>query len=130
MRRSSETHSLAQGKITTQLRLRISLRSDNSIHNIIRRDISRIIGCHIQCHHGDYCVYYQLDWWGQRNVDMHLLAKSLMYTRRQQQHNNKLIGISKAEGFAVIVHKVKISGNYVKLIHDLIQGNRLLKYWN
>ena len=40
---------------------------------------------HVSGYQDDYCVYEQLNWWGQRNVDMDLLAKSMMYAKRTKK---------------------------------------------
>ena len=39
------------------------------------------------------------------------------------------MSVSGGEGFASIINKVKVSGNYVNTIHDLIQGQALMQYW-
>ena len=56
----------------------------NSINIITRNDKTKIIGSHVSSHQDDYCFYGQLDWRGQRNVDMDLLSKLLMYDRHQR----------------------------------------------
>ena len=51
----------------------------NAINNIRRKSIIKITGRHIPAHQDKYCIYENLDWWSQRNVDMDFLVKSLMY---------------------------------------------------
>ena len=53
----------------------------NPINKITTATNFEVIGRHVYGHQDENCVYEQLDWWGQRNVDMDLLAKSLMYDR-------------------------------------------------
>ena len=57
----------------------------NPINNSIRSNKIRVTGQYVRVHQDDYCVYKELDWWEQRNIDMDLLAKSLMYERRRKK---------------------------------------------
>ena len=81
-------------------------------------------------HQDKHCVYEQLDWWGQRNVDMDLLAKSLMFARRKKGIKNVGYGISSHELFGVIINRTKITGGFINAIHDTIQGLKIMEYWN
>ena len=31
--------------------------------------------------------------------------------------------------FAIIVNKIKVRGNYINTIHDLVQGDAIMTYW-
>ena len=61
----------------------------NAINHIRKHSIIKIKGRHIPAHQDDYCIYEKLDWWSQRNIDMDLLAKSLIYQRRKLKITNK-----------------------------------------
>ena len=63
-------------------------------------------------------------------MDMDLLAKSLMYDSRQRQIISNHIGISDFDSFAVIIDIIKVTGDYVNTIHNIIQGENIMKYWN
>ena len=35
--------------------------------------------------------------------------------------------VSDGEDFAIIINKTKVSGNYINTIHDMIQGQAIIK---
>ena len=43
---------------------------------------------------------------------------------------NTNLSFSKAERIGIIINKVKVTCSYINTIHDLIQGEKLLRYWN
>lgn len=45
------------------------------------------------------------------------------------EEGNKNKEFSKAERIGIIINNVKVTGNYINTIHDLIQGGKLLRYW-
>ena len=92
----------------------------NSINKITSNAQFDVICRHVHGHQDKHCVYEQLDWWGQRNVDMDLLAKSLMYARRKSKEKNTGIAISDHEIFGVIINRTNISGGFINTIHDTI----------
>ena len=92
----------------------------NSINNIKRSNKLKITGLHISTHQDDYCIYENLNWWEQRNVDMDTLSKTLMFDRRQRKIINNQYAISRGEGFAIIIDKQKVIGHYINTIHDKI----------
>ena len=60
-------------------------------------DITKVKGRHVPDHQNDYCMYEYLNWWGQRNVDMDLLEKNLMYDRRTRTLLNTRISTGGGE---------------------------------
>ena len=60
-----------------------------SINKIIRSNKIRITGLHVRVHQDYYFFYEEINWWEQRNVDMGLLAKSVMYEKRSTKFKNK-----------------------------------------
>ena len=52
-----------------------------------------------------------------------------MFEQRQRQKRNNHMSISSGKGFAIVINKVKVSGNYINTIYDMIQGHSLIKYW-
>ena len=38
------------------------------------------------------------------------------------------MSVSDGEGFAIIINKTKVSGNYINTIHYMNQGQALIKY--
>ena len=101
----------------------------NAMNYIFRTSVLKIRGRHIPSHQTDSCIYENIDWWGQRNDDMDWITKSLMSEKRRLKNNNSQLSVSAGEGFAIIINKVKLSGNYINTIHDIIQGNAIIKYW-
>ena len=69
----------------------------NSIKIINRNENIEIIGRRITGHQDDYCMYEKLNWRGQRNVDMDILAKSQCMTCIKDKKNH--IGIPYFESF-------------------------------
>ena len=57
----------------------------NPINKICSKVKFNIVGRHVPGHQDEHCVYELLDWWGQRNVDMDILVKSLMFARRKSK---------------------------------------------
>ena len=102
----------------------------NPINKINSTAQFQIVGRHVKGHQDKNCVYEHLDWWGQRNVDMDLIAKYLMFSRRKDGIKNKGYGISVHEIVGVVINGIKITGGYINAIHDIIQGKKLLDYWN
>ena len=41
-----------------------------------------------------------------------------------------MVSFSEAERVSILINKIKVTGSYINTIHDLIQGEKLLKYWN
>ena len=62
----------------------------NAINNFRRKSIVKITGRHILADQDKYCIYENLVWWSQRNIDMDFLAKSLMYQRRKHKSKTKI----------------------------------------
>lgn len=102
----------------------------NAVNHIQRTCKVQIKGRHIYANQDDYFIYENLDWWSQWNVDMELLAKSLMFQKRHHKMKNSAMSISNDEGFAVIINNTKVTGSYINTIRDNIQGQKLLGYWN
>lgn len=90
----------------------------------------KVAGRNMRGYQDKYCIYESLDRWEQRNIDMDLLAKSLMFDKRKRVTRNKLISVAPVNEFTILINNKKISGNYVNAIHDTIQGNKLVIYWN
>ena len=61
---------------------------------------------------------------------MDILTKSLMFEKRRNRSRNAHISVAHGVRFGVISNKNKISGNYKRAIHDIIQGYKILIYWN
>ena len=53
-----------------------------------------------------------------------------MHDRHIKMKKNNSIVIADDENFAVIIEKIKISGNFVNTIHDLIHREKITQYWN
>ena len=102
----------------------------NSINNIIKAAKFKSIGQHVWGHQDDYCVYDDLDLWIQRKVDMDQLEKLLIFGKRKNKIKNKSMAMSKHEYFIVIIDKIKVTGDYINLIHDIIKGYQIMQYWN
>ena len=101
----------------------------NSIYHICRKSILKIRGRHIPSHQAESCIYENIEWWGQQNDDMDWLAKFLIFEKRRLKNKNSKFLDSASEGFAIIINEVKISGNYINNIHDMIHGNAIMQYW-
>ena len=43
---------------------------------------------------------------------------------------NLAISISNGEGFSAIINNKNVTGNYINNIHNIVQGQKLLRYWN
>ena len=61
----------------------------NLINNIVRSGKFKVTGRPVRIYQDDYCIYENVDLWEQRNVDMDLLAKSLMFEKRRNKSRNK-----------------------------------------
>ena len=94
----------------------------NAINKIAEMCIARFNGRHVDAHQDYYVIYELLNLWGQRNIDMDLLSKSLIYRKRHIELKNKSLSVYQSEGFATIINNIQVSVNIVNLIHDLIQG--------
>ena len=44
--------------------------------------------------------------------------------------HNSHMSISRCKGFAVIIGKMKVTGSYMDIIHNLIHGAKIMTYWN
>ena len=40
------------------------------------------------------------------------------------------MSVGEVEGTSIIINNLKVTGSFVNTIHDIIQGNKLLCYWN
>ena len=58
---------------------------------------------------------------------MDLIERPLMFVRRKKLIKNSNPTISNDDQFSIIINKIKVSGDYVNIIHDLIHRK---KYWN
>jgi len=54
----------------------------------------------------------------------------LMHRRRKYKIKNKAMSFGGADQTAIIINKVKVTSNFINTTHDLIQGSKLLRYWN
>ena len=102
----------------------------NVINNIVKNARFKVIARHVYGYQDDLCMYGKLDWWGKRNVDIDHLAKSLMFEKRRLKLMNNKVALSKYENFAVAISTLKVTGDYVNSIHDIIHGHWIMKYWN
>ena len=101
----------------------------NAINRICRTSILKTRGRHIPSHQAETCMYENFDWWGHRNDDMDWLAKSLMFEKRQLRKKKSMLSVSDGKAFAIIINKVKVSGNCINTIHDMIHGQAIFEYW-
>ena len=53
------------------------------------------------------------------------ISKYLMVDRRRCQMHNSKTSISRSEGFAVIIDKIKITGSYINKMNDLIHQHKV-----
>ena len=101
----------------------------NPISNIVRSGIFKVTGRHVCGHQDENFTYENLDWCEQHNVNMDLLTKSLLFEKRRNMIRNKYTSVAPGERLVVIVNKNKISGNYTRAMHDIVQGYTILTYW-
>ena len=76
----------------------------NAINSITKNVKFEVVG--LSGNQDDYCMHKQLDWRGKHNVDMDLLAKSMMYEKRTKKIKNTNIGISAHTNVVVIINKI------------------------
>ena len=53
-----------------------------------------------------------------------------MYDRQLKNIQNSYLSISDHEVFGVIMNRIKISGGCINKIHNIIQGQKVMEYWN